>query len=66
LTSRSAVSRCKCTLAVDGVTSASTASSVLVRARPSASEYSIRARAGSPIADAMGATAASASVTFIV
>ena len=38
-----------------------TASSVLVRARPSRTQYSIRARAGSPMAAATGATAASGS-----
>jgi hypothetical protein len=46
-------------LAVDGATSATTASSVLVRAWPSTRQYNIRARAGSPMAAAIAETAAS-------
>jgi hypothetical protein len=44
-------------LAVDGLTSATTANSVLVRALPSKRQKRIRARAGTPMADAMSETA---------
>jgi hypothetical protein len=53
-------------LAVLGDTPATTDNSVLVRARPSARQYSIRARAGSPIAAAIEDTAVSARVAFTV
>jgi hypothetical protein len=46
-------------LAVEGLTSPTMASSVLVRAGPSSRQYSMRARAGSAMAAAMPAAPAS-------
>src|SRR4051812_29220968 len=56
MTSRARTSCGRWLDAVDGMTSASSASSVAVSARPSMSALSILARAGSPMAAAMALT----------